>query len=66
MTAHLPAALRAWREKYQLTQKVAAAALKVNRRTYQDWEHGRYAPKHSHVLLTLIKAQLDSEDGDEK
>lgn len=45
--------LRAWRDRHNLTQADAAAALRVSFRTLQAWESGR-TPDQADALLLLM------------
>src|SRR5207237_219613 len=40
-----PRRLRAWRERNNLSQSEAALKLQVSKRTLQEWEQGRAAPR---------------------
>jgi DNA-binding transcriptional regulator YiaG len=40
-----PARLRAWRERENLSQSEAALRLQISKRTLQEWEQGRAAPR---------------------
>jgi DNA-binding transcriptional regulator YiaG len=37
--------LRAWRERNNLSQSEAALKLQISKRTLQEWEQGRAAPR---------------------
>jgi transcriptional regulator with XRE-family HTH domain len=52
--------LRAWRQREGLTQREAAEFLKVNRRTYEDWEYGRFVPDHLELIRRAIKVATTS------
>jgi DNA-binding transcriptional regulator YiaG len=41
----LPRRLRAWRERNNLSQSEAALKLLISKRTLQEWEQGRAAPR---------------------
>ena len=47
--------LRAWRERFGLTQAEAAEALSVPLRTLQEWEQGRAAPAPSGPVRRLME-----------
>jgi DNA-binding transcriptional regulator YiaG len=40
-----PRRLRAWRERNNLSQSEAALKLQISKRTLQEWEQGRAAPR---------------------
>ncbi len=40
-----PRRLRAWREGKNLSQSEAALKLQISKRTLQEWEQGRAAPR---------------------
>ena len=40
-----PRRLRAWRERNNLSQSEAALKLLISKRTLQEWEQGRAAPR---------------------
>lgn len=40
-----PRRLRAWRERQNLSQREAALRLQISKRTLQEWEQGRAAPR---------------------
>jgi DNA-binding transcriptional regulator YiaG len=41
----LPRRLRAWRERNNLSQSEAALKLQISKRTLQEWEQARAAPR---------------------
>ena len=41
----LPLRLRAWREREDLSQSEAASKLQISKRTLQEWEQARVAPR---------------------
>jgi len=40
-----PLQLRAWRERENLSQSEAALKLQISKRTLQEWEQARAAPR---------------------
>jgi DNA-binding transcriptional regulator YiaG len=40
-----PRRLRAWRERNNFSQSEAALKLQISKRTLQEWEQGRAAPR---------------------
>jgi len=44
-TGVFPRRLRAWRERHNLSQSEAALKLQISKRTLQEWEQGRAAPR---------------------
>lgn len=51
----LSEALSKWREALNMTQKEAAAFLRVPIRTYQEWEQGRRKPKQDGPLRKVME-----------
>src|SRR5207253_7703082 len=51
-----PRRLRAWRERNNLSQSEAALKLQISKRTLQEWEQGRAAPRG--FARTAIEKQL--------
>ncbi|MBA3883799.1 MAG: helix-turn-helix domain-containing protein [Chthoniobacterales bacterium] len=46
LPAHsFPLRLRAWRERENLSQSEAALRLQISKRTLQEWEQARAAPR---------------------
>ena len=43
--AAFPRRLRAWRERNNLSQSEAALKLQISKRTLQEWEQARAAPR---------------------
>ena len=43
--AGFPRRLRAWRERINLSQSEAALKLQISKRTLQEWEQDRAAPR---------------------
>ena len=50
-----PRRLRAWRERNDLSQSEAALKLQISKRTLQEWEQGRAAPR-GFALTAIEKA----------
>ena len=48
-----PRRLRAWRQRNDFSQSEAALKLQISRRTLQEWEQGRAAPRG--FALTAMK-----------
>lgn len=44
--SELPLQLKAWRKRNRLSQSAAAVKLRMSRRTLQEWEQGRAAPRN--------------------
>lgn len=52
--------LRKWRKFKGLVQKQAAEVLKVNLRTYQNWEEGRWEPQEL-ALAELERRMMENQ-----
>jgi DNA-binding transcriptional regulator YiaG len=57
--------LKAWRQKWQLTQEALAGLLGVHRVTIAKWEAGdRGIPPFMHLALEALENRMRGERGD--
>ena len=59
-TTEVPAMLKAWRERANLSQSVAAQMLGVSQKTYEGWEQGRPMPYPKLLALAIQSTRVAS------
>jgi len=61
-----PFSERLWefRKQNQLTQVAAAEYLRIKKKTFESWEHGRYEPREP--MLTFMLERIDQYKPDDE